>query len=126
MPDLQRPLLRLALLVAVVLPPTLWLLALQLAQQVDPANSALKAPGTAEARNREKLAEVVPSEQVLLLSFAERGEQRILAEDEERITALCNRLVGRSGVDAIEAPPAPQPSLSLRTDYRAPDADLGT
>lgn len=126
MPDLQRPLLRLALLVAVVLPPTLWLLALQLAQQVDPANSALKAPGTAEARNREKLAEVVPSEQVLLLSFAERGEQRILAEDEERITALCNRLVGRSGVVAIEAPPAPQPSLSLRTVYLAPDADLGT
>jgi predicted RND superfamily exporter protein len=106
--------------------PTLWLLSAQLAQQVDPSNTALKAPGTKEAANRRKLAEVVPSEQVILLSFAERGDQRILPEDEARITALAERLAARNGVVAVEAPPAPQPSLSLRTVYLAPDADLGS
>lgn len=101
--------------VLVGLPATIWLLLAFLDQPVDPANRALKALGTPEAAAREQLAGVVPSEQVVLLAYCERGEQPILPTDAQQLATDTRALRQLSGVLTVDALPAPQPNLRLYT-----------
>lgn len=111
--------------VLVGVPLTVWLLWAFLHQPVDPANAALKALGTAEAAARLQLATVVPSEQVVLLAFAERGEQAILPIDDRQLDTAARTIAHLPGVLGTAALPAPQPSLRLFAVQLDPHGDLG-
>lgn len=98
---------------AVLLPITGWLFLAQQRQVVDPTNRALKAPDTRDARNLQDLAEVVPSDHVVLLAYAVRGDLPMLPKDAERLADLCRELAGLPNVARCRSLPSPDPGLSL-------------
>ncbi len=107
----HRPLLWLMVLI----PATAWLFVQQAGQPVDPSNTALKAPGTADARSRQELANVLASEQVLLLAYHEAGEQATLAIDAEALASSCAALRRLAGVHEVRCLPARPDGLILVT-----------
>ena len=116
------------------LPPLLWLLVLlpasarlfghQLEQPVDAANTALKAPGTADEANRRALAAAVESEQVILLAFSVPGELPVLPVDEASIARGLEQLRTLPGVIDCRTVPAPDEDLRLAT-VALDEHDLG-
>lgn len=96
-----------------LLPATGMLFHAQLDQPVDPTNAALKAPGTRDDRNRAALAEVVRSEQVVLLCWRVPGEQPVLAEDAARLQQAREALEAVPGVLGCRSLPAPCEGMVL-------------
>ncbi|HEX5052130.1 MAG TPA: MMPL family transporter [Planctomycetota bacterium] len=109
----RRRLLQLAAWLLLFVPTTGWLLAGLLQQRVDPGNQALKTPDGADAQNLRALAEVVPSDPVLLLAFALRAPLPMLAPDRQRLDTLRTRIAAMPGVVACREPPSPDPGLVL-------------
>ena len=85
----------------------------QLGQAVDPTNAALKAPGTRDDHNRAALAEVVRSEQVVLLCWRVPGEQPVLAEDAAQVQQARRAVEAVPGVIGCRNLPAPCEGMVL-------------
>lgn len=82
-------------------------------QSVDPRNQALKTPRGPEADRLRALAEIVPSDPVVLLAFAAAGELPILAADRERLRTLVDGFRSLPGVIAVHEAAVPDPGLAL-------------
>ena len=105
--------LRLCWFLLLLLPATGILFFAQARQAVDPTNAALKAPGTVDDLRRRALAEVVPSEQVVLLCWRVPGEQPVLAEDAVQLQRAREAVAAIPGVLGCRVLPAPAEGMTL-------------
>ncbi|MCB9878596.1 MAG: MMPL family transporter [Planctomycetes bacterium] len=92
---------------------TVWLCSMQLRQQVDPGNRALKVPGSPEAHDLRELAEVVPDDPVVLVACLTRGTLELQPSELEQLAELRARLLELPGVRSCEAAPIDDPGLWL-------------
>lgn len=117
-----RSWLPLLLWLSLLLPVTGWLFQAQLGQKVDPTNAALKSPDTPDAQNLQALANVVGSDQVVLLVFVTPDGLPMLSRDANLLDEIRATLAKRADVVQCRALPAPEPDLALlATSLRGED-----
>ncbi len=112
MPEPERPLLRRLAWLAFAA-ATLWLFTGILRQAVDPQNRALKADDSLDAERLRALAEVVPTDPVVLLAFTTAGDLPMLPADRERLGKLPAELVKLPFVVTAEVAPIDDRGLVL-------------
>lgn len=123
MPSAFVNLLRRAAWVAFVA-TTVWFALALPHQPVDAQNRALKSPDSVDAQRLRELANVLPSDPVVLLAFAAAGSLALPEAQRQQIAALTDELAAVDGVIDVASVPAPDPGLSLLAVTVRPDDEL--
>ena len=92
---------------------TAWFAVGLLQQAVDPQNRAMKAPDSAEAAALRDLAEVVPTDPVVLLALERRDGTALAAADLAALRTLQRECESIAGVVTVHDVPSPRPELAL-------------